>query len=128
MTTQALPTQPPEKGQLVYVRSRRWLVEDVVAGTPPGQSALVTLACADDDAQGQSLDVFWDYELDRRILEDEGWQDLASKGFDPPRQFAAFLHTIRWSCVTATDPNLFQAELHADPRHTIEILRLNDAF
>ena len=79
----------------------------------PGQSSLVRLACADDDAQGQSLDVFWDYELDRRILEEEGWQDLAAKGFDAPRQFAAFLHTLRWNCITATDPNLFQAPFRA---------------
>ncbi len=74
---------------------------------------MVHLACADDDNQGQSLDVFWDYELDRRILEEEGWRDLAAKGFDPPRQFAAFLHTLRWNCVTATDPNLFQAPFRA---------------
>lgn len=25
-------------------------------------------ACADDDALGQTLDVYWDYELDRAIL------------------------------------------------------------
>jgi superfamily II DNA or RNA helicase len=74
---------------------------------------VVRLACADDDAQGQSLEVFWDYELDRRILEEEGWADLAAKGFDQPRQFAAFLHTLRWNCVTATDPNLFQAPFRA---------------
>jgi len=79
----------------------------------PGQSALVRLACADDDAQGQTLDVFWDYELDRRILEEEGWRDLAARGFDAPRQFAAFLHTLRWNCITATDPNLFQAPFRA---------------
>jgi len=78
-----------------------------------GQSALVRLACADDDAQGQALDVFWDYELDRRILQEEGWSDLATKGFDEPRQFAAFLYTLRWNCITATDPNLFQAPFRA---------------
>jgi len=39
--------------------------------------------------KGQILDVFWDYELDRLILEEEGWADLATKGFDPPRHFAA---------------------------------------
>jgi hypothetical protein len=71
------------------------------------------LSCADDDAQGQTLEVFWDYELDRLILEEEGWADLAAKGFDLPRQFAAFLHTLRWNCVTATDPNLFQAPFRA---------------
>ncbi len=103
----------PEVGDLVQVRSRRWLVEEVVQSTTPGNTPVVRLACADDDAQGQSLEVFWDYELDRRVLEEEGWGDLAAKGFDAPRQFAAFLHTLRWGCVTATDPNLFQAPFRA---------------
>src|SRR2546426_6899496 len=108
-----VPEQAPQVGELVQVRSRKWLVGDVVQSSTPGQSFLVRLACADDDAQGQSLDVFWDYELDRRILEEEGWQDLAARGFDVPRQFAAFLHTLRWNCVTATDANLFQAPFRA---------------
>jgi hypothetical protein len=103
----------PEVGDLVQVRSRRWLVEEVVPSTPPGATLVVRLACADDDAQGQSLEVFWDYELDRRVLEEEGWADLAAKGFDAPRQFAAFLHTLQWNCITATDPNLFQAPFRA---------------
>ena len=77
---------PPEVGDLVQVRSRRWLVEEVVRSEIPDHSAIVRLACADDDAQGQSLEVFWDYELDRQILEEEGWDDLAAKGFDAPRQ------------------------------------------
>ena len=107
------PERPPEVGELVQVRSRRWLVEEVTPPHKPGGTCLVRLACADDDAQGQTLDVFWDYEIDRRILEEEGWKDLASRGFDPPRQFAAFLHTLRWNCITATDPNLFQAPFRA---------------
>jgi hypothetical protein len=110
---QSLPDRPPKLGELVQVRSRRWLVDEVIEPENPGQSLLVRLACADDDNQGQSLDVFWDYEPDRMILEEEGWRDLAAKGFDPPRQFAAFLHTLRWNCVTATDPNLFQAPFRA---------------
>lgn len=113
LTNLLLPGRPPDVGELVQVRSRSWLVEEVVPSSTPGQSPLVRLACADDDAQGQSLDVYWDYELDRRILEAEGWQDLAAKGFDPPRRFAAFLNTLRWNCVTATDPNLFQAPFRA---------------
>ncbi len=103
----------PEVGDLVRIRSRRWLVEEVVGPEASSQSAIVRLACADDDAQGQSLEVFWDYELDRQVLREEGWQDLAAKGFDAPRRFAAFLHTLRWNCVTATDPNLFQAPFRA---------------
>jgi hypothetical protein len=71
--TLALPEHPPAAGDLVHVRSRRWLVEEVVEPATPGQSSLVRLACADDDAQGQSLDVFWDYELDRRAEADASW-------------------------------------------------------
>ncbi len=111
--TNALPERLPQEGELVQLRSRRWLVEQVIPSSVPGQSALVRLACADDDAQGQSLDVYWDYEIDRQILKDEGWADLAAKGFDPPSRFAAFFHTLRWNCVTATDPNLFQAPFRA---------------
>jgi len=103
----------PKVGELVHVRSRRWLVDEVIEPKSPGQTCTVSLSCADDDAQGQSLQVLWDYELDRLILEAEGWSDLAAKGFDQPRQFAAFLHTLRWNCVTATDPNIFQSPFRA---------------
>lgn len=111
--TKLLPERAPEVGELVHVRSRHWLVEEVVAPPKPGHSAIVRLACADDDAQGQSLDVYWDYEADRCILKEERWKDLASRGFDPPRYFSAFLHTLQWNCVTATDPNLFQSPFRA---------------
>ena len=103
----------PNVGELVQVRSRRWLVDEVIESKNPGQTCIVRLSCADDDAQGQSLEVLWNYELDRFILKEEGWSDLAAKGFDQPSQFAAFLHTLRWNCVTATDPNLFQAPFRA---------------
>ena len=106
-----LPKRAPHIGELVEVRSRRWLVEAVE--TPERESARVSLACADDDAQGQTLEVYWDFEIDRCILEQEAWADLGARGFDPPRQFSAFLHTLRWNCVTATDPNLFQSPFRA---------------
>ena len=110
---QPLPERLPKLGELVHVRQRQWLVEEIVEVPVHGQSPLVRLACADDDAQGQMLDVYWDYEIDRRILEEEDWRNIAAKGFDPPRYFAAFLHTLRWNCVTATDPNLFQSPFRA---------------
>lgn len=108
-----LPERAPAPGELVQVRSRRWLVEEVVPSANGAGSAVVRLACAEDDAQGETLDVYWDYELDRRILDAEGWDQLAAKGFDDPRQFAAFLNTLRWNTVTATDPNLFQSPFRA---------------
>ena len=43
-----LPERAPEVGELVQVRSRRWLVQEVTPSETPGRSPLVTLACADD--------------------------------------------------------------------------------
>ncbi len=108
-----LPERAPSVGELVHVRSRQWLVEEVVDPPAPGESPRVRLACADDDAQGQSLEVFWDCEIDRAIPDEEGWTGLAAGGFDPRRRFAAFLHTLRWHCTTATDARLFQAPFRA---------------
>ena len=105
-------TGPPEPGHIVHVRSRRWLVERVESRNGE-HSPLVRLACADDDAQGQVLDVYWDYEIDRKILAEEGWGNLGARGFDRPRYFSAFLQTIRWNCVTSTDAKLVQAPFRA---------------
>ncbi len=113
MLPRGLPGRDPAVGEMVRVRMRRWLVEEVTEGRQSGESARVRLACADDDAQGQELEVFWDYELDRAIFDDEPWENLAERGFDSPDYFAAFLNTLRWSCTTATDPSLFQAPFRA---------------
>ncbi len=111
----APPEGPPEVGALVQVRSRRWVVEHVEEGQAD-ESPIVRLACADDDAQGLVLDVFWDHEPDRVILKEAGWQDLVERGFDPPDRFAAYYHTLRWNCVTATSPDLFQSPFRAGIR------------
>ena len=107
-----LPLHPPEVGALVQVRSRRWIVQEVEAAEPP-DSPVVRLSCAEDDSPGEPLEVFWNHEPDRKVFEDEGWRDLAGRGFDAPRQFAAFYRTLRWNCVTATDPGLLQAPFRA---------------
>ena len=52
-------------------------------------------------------------ELDAEVLTGSGWDHLATRGFDAPRLFSAYLHTLRWNCVTATDPRLFQAPFRA---------------
>jgi SNF2-related domain len=106
-----LPKRTPEVGELIHVRARRWLVEQVTVANRT--SAIVHLACADDDAQGEELDVLWDYEPDRRSLDEERWDHVAARGFDDPRHFAAFLNTLRWNTVTATDANLFQSPFRA---------------
>ena len=104
----------PEAGQLVRVRTRTYLVEAVDHLGGPGTR--VRLACLDDDAQGQQLEVIWEIELDGQVLDGETWQSIGKKGFDPPRFFSAYVHTLRWNCVTATDPRLFQAPFRAGIR------------
>ena len=84
----------PSQGQIVRLRTRHWLVQAV---TPAPYGNTVSLACADDDAQGEELDVVWEAELDRFIPGEENWKDIGRKGFDPPRHFAAFLNTVRWN-------------------------------
>lgn len=103
----------PGVGGIVRVRSRQYLVEDVVVPVKPADQTLVRLSCLDDDSQGTRLDVLWEKELDAQIIEAATWKDLGKKGFDPPDQFSAYLHTLRWNLVTSTNPRLFQSPLRA---------------
>ena len=95
------------------LRSRRWPVEEITQLETPGRTPLVTLACADDNAQGQALHVFWDCELDRRILEEHGWGHRMENGFDDQCRCAAFLHHAALHCVAATSSSLFRAPFRA---------------
>src|SRR5205814_8807778 len=101
--------EAPQAGQIVRVRQRQYIVEEVV---PPGagdDATLVRMSCLDDDAQGQPLEVLWEKEVDAEPINAESWQEIAGRGFDPPKLFSAYLHTLQWNCVTATNPNLFQS-------------------
>ena len=113
-TTIAQAQKFPQIGDVVRVRTRTYLVE----GVEPGSAGnLIRMACLDDDAQGQTLEIIWELELDREIHNDEeAWQKIGEKGFDSARLFGAYVHTLRWHCVTATNPNLFQAPFRAGIR------------
>ena len=98
------------------VRQRLYLVERGAAPPTPGDSAVVELSCIDDDAQGQPLQVLWDREIDGETLTGEAWDAIAKRGFDRPKLFSAYLNTLKWNCVTATDPRLFQSPFRAGIR------------
>ena len=107
-----------QPGHVVHVRSRRWIVEEVHPPPPPRRprdSSIVRLSCLEDDALGEQLEVLWDLEVDARPpeSEEESWRQVAERGFDIPRLFSAYVHTLKWNCVTATKPNLFQAPYRA---------------
>jgi superfamily II DNA or RNA helicase len=106
----------PSIGALVQVRGRHWLVEAITPRPAAGDFDLVDLACVDDDAQGQLQRVFWQAELDARVLDENAWARLGADGFDDADVFAAYLHTRRWNSVTATDATLFQAPFRAGIR------------
>ncbi|MBM4057645.1 MAG: DEAD/DEAH box helicase, partial [Planctomycetes bacterium] len=113
----SLPTRSPGTlpcpGQVVKCRTRAWLVDEVDA-SPHGTK--VALSCLEDDAQGEELEVIWELELDTCIVDREAWKSIGCKGFDDPRHFSAFVRTLRWHCVTATDPRLFQSPFRAGIR------------
>ncbi|MBW4595308.1 MAG: DISARM system SNF2-like helicase DrmD [Brasilonema angustatum HA4187-MV1] len=102
-----------EAGQIIRVRSRQYLVEDVVPGQSVEEDTLVRLSCLNDDALGECLEVLWEREIDAQYIGTTNWDLVASRGFDDARLFSAYLHTLRWNCVTSTDPKLFQAPYRA---------------
>jgi ERCC4-related helicase len=116
----------PTSGQIVRVRTRHWLV-GAVDRSPHG--TLVELACVDDDAQGETLEVVWEVELDGLILDKEAWSQIGKREFDRPEFFASYINTLRWNCVTSTNERLFQAPFRAGIQiHTYQLQPLRQAL
>jgi ERCC4-related helicase len=117
MTTAAIP--PPEQGQLVDARQRRWVVTDVEAGTlpatplrpPKAAQHLVTLSSVEDDALGEELQVLWELEPGTRVHEKLALPEPT--GFDPPARLDAFLDAVRWGAASTADVYSIQAPFRA---------------
>ncbi|MCD6497575.1 MAG: DISARM system SNF2-like helicase DrmD [Deltaproteobacteria bacterium] len=103
----------PRPGDIVQVRHRQWLVEQVTAPPEPKHATAVKLVCLDDDNQGRPLDVLWEMELGARVIQPAAQGLGRVSGIDEPRHFAAYLHALKWNSVTATDAELFQAPFRA---------------
>jgi hypothetical protein len=88
----------PAPGDFVEARTRRWLVERVT-----GEESLVRarLACIDDDAQGERLEVLWREEVDASVIADSHLSIFGNPGTDDPTVFSAYLRSIRWNTATA---------------------------
>jgi superfamily II DNA or RNA helicase len=112
----ALTPEALAPDQIARVRQRLYLIEGTVPPPQAQDSTLVRLSCVDDDAQGQQLEVLWEKEVDAEVMKGEAWEAIAKRGFDQRDVFAAYLHTLRWNCVTSTDPKLFQAPFRAGIR------------
>jgi superfamily II DNA or RNA helicase len=107
---------PPESGQLVSVRSRRWVVSDVQSGTLPPSSLgpvpsrsehLVSLLSVEDDALGEELQVVWEIEPGALVIEKVSLPEPT--GFDPPDRLDAFLDAVRWGAASTADVRNIQS-------------------
>jgi hypothetical protein len=109
----------PAKGRLAVVRQRQYLITDVVPPPAPAHATAtrpaerVRLVCLDDDAQGRDLEVFWPLELGARVIEPSVEGLGAITHLDDPAHFGAYLNTLRWNAISATDNALFQAPFRA---------------
>jgi len=123
MVTQMVPepigvVAVPSVGQLVEVRRRPFVVQDVVtSGLPrdvlrtshqePPQH-LVTLSSIEDDALGEELRVVWEIEPGARTYETQRLPP-PTEGFDEPRHLDAFLDAVLWGAISSADINALQA-------------------
>lgn len=112
-----MPTAAPSPGQLVEVRRRQFLVQDVHASglardglTPPQHC--VKLSSVDEDALGEELEVVWEIEPGARILHTAASLPEPT-GFDDPTRFDAFLDAVRWGAIDSGDPNVLQSPFRA---------------
>ncbi len=111
---------PPEQGQLVRVRQRRWVVSEVTKSALPltplhalnGHSQhLVTLSSIEDDGLGEELQVMWELEPGAAIIEQIALP--APTGFDSPARLDAFLDAVRWGAASTADVRSIQAPFRA---------------
>src|SRR3954468_7553180 len=111
----ALPS-PPEQGQLVSVRSRQWVVNEVRPSTLPPPALkptshvpqhLLTLSSVEDDGLGEELQVIWEIEPGAKVIEKVALPEPT--GFDPPDKLDAFLDAVRWGAASTADVRNIQA-------------------
>lgn len=109
-------TDPPEVGQLVQVRRRRYIVSDVVASALPvdplmpatnHRQHLVILASVEDDALGEELQVIWELEPGAQVYDHSALPQPI--GYDTPQRQDAFLNAVRWGAVASADIRSLQA-------------------
>lgn len=108
--------QVPEQGQLVQVRSRQWVVNEVKSSTLPpavfkpvlsGSQNLLTLSSVEDDGLGEELQVVWEIEPGARVMEKVSLPHPT--GFDAPEKLDAFLDAVRWGASSTADVKNIQS-------------------
>jgi superfamily II DNA or RNA helicase len=107
----------PEPGQLVSVRDRQWIVSDVSRGgvdtdlltTDAEPQHLMSLVSIEEDATGEEIQVIWELEPGRRVIDQAALPAPDPNKLDPPARLDAFLDAVRWGAIASADPRHLQA-------------------
>lgn len=106
----------PEQGQLVEVRKRRYIVNEITRSSLPDaiipagngySQTLVSLASIEDDALGEELQVIWELEPGTRVYAQVTLPEFTD--FDRPQRLDAFLDAVRWGAASSADVRTLQA-------------------
>jgi len=106
----ATTANAPEQGQLVQVRSRPWVVNEIKASSLPAPAmelpvarpqTLVTLTSVEDDGLGEELQVAWEIEPGAKVVEKVALPEPSS--LDLPTELDAFLDAVRWGAASTAD-------------------------
>ena len=109
-------TAPPEQGQLVQVRSRPWVVNQIKPSSLPTPAMqlpntalqhLLTLASVEDDGLGEELQIVWEIEPGAKIVEKVALPDPSD--FDSPEKLDVFLDAVRWGAASTADVKNIQS-------------------
>ena len=110
LTQSLTATTAPEQGQLVQVRSRPWVVNEIKTSILPSPAMelpvsrsqhLLTLASIEDDGLGEELQVVWEIEPGAKVIEKVALPEPSS--LDSPAELDAFLDAVRWGAASTAD-------------------------
>jgi len=104
---------PPEQGQLVRLRNRLYLVQDVLPwdGEQGQIASRVDLECLDDDRLGETLGVIWEHEVNSEVLLSDALP-IPDGHWDEPAVFDAFLTAVRWSSASLLGDSGLRSPFH----------------
>lgn len=102
----------PQQGQLVEVRRRQWVVENVTSPTllelfARPDEGLVRIVSVDEDSLGEELEVVWKLEPGARVLDRAGLPSIS--GCDDAYRLEAFLDAVSWGAATNADRGFLQS-------------------
>ncbi len=111
-----MSVQAPEPGQIVIVRQRPFVVNDIQISQLPTQTAadslgkrqhLLRLSSVEDEGLGEELSVIWELEPGATAVERANLPALEK--FDEPRIFDAFIDAIAWGSISRADDKALQS-------------------